>query len=90
MIELFVSDPFILPWMQVDSGAVKYILSGANVMCPGLTSRGGAISQLEPNSPVVSSVTLNGKFHFYETSIRCFLICKTVESTYFWIFASFL
>lgn len=29
--------------MQVDSGAIKYILGGADVMCPGLTSTGGQL-----------------------------------------------
>lgn len=29
--------------MQCDKGAIKFILSGANVMCPGLTSKGGII-----------------------------------------------
>ena len=36
---LFV-DPFICPHQQVDKGAIKFILSGAHVMCPGLTSPG--------------------------------------------------
>ncbi|CAI5652613.1 unnamed protein product [Oreochromis niloticus] len=30
--------PFILPHQQVDKGAIKFVLSGANIMCPGLTS----------------------------------------------------
>ena len=34
------SDPMLLPWVQVDKGAIKFILSGANIMCPGLTSPG--------------------------------------------------
>jgi PUA domain protein len=32
--------PRILPQVQVDRGAIKFILSGANIMCPGLTSAG--------------------------------------------------
>lgn len=31
------------PWVQVDRGAIKFLLAGANVMCPGLTSPGGRI-----------------------------------------------
>lgn len=27
--------PNLLPRMQVDQGAIKFVLSGANVMCPG-------------------------------------------------------
>eukprot|EP00835_Amoeboradix_gromovi_P001012 NODE_39_length_29903_cov_0.529057.p13 type:complete len:212 gc:universal NODE_39_length_29903_cov_0.529057:4431-5066(+) len=29
--------------VQVDKGAIKFLLSGANVMCPGLTSKGGIV-----------------------------------------------
>eukprot|EP00834_Sanchytrium_tribonematis_P007337 NODE_649_length_5036_cov_1.140571.p6 type:complete len:178 gc:universal NODE_649_length_5036_cov_1.140571:1680-2213(+) len=31
--------------VQVDKGAIKYILSGAMIMCPGLTSKGGIIDE---------------------------------------------
>ncbi len=31
--------------VQVDKGAIKYLLSGAAVMCPGLTSKGGSINE---------------------------------------------
>ncbi|SAM73277.1 related to TMA20-Protein putative involved in cytoplasmic ribosome function [Ustilago bromivora] len=33
--------PDMLPTVQVDRGAIKFVLSGANVMSPGLTSAGG-------------------------------------------------
>ena len=36
-------DPHMLPKMQCDKGAIRFILGGANVMCPGLTSPGGKI-----------------------------------------------
>ena len=29
--------PLILPYQQVDKGAIKFALSRANIMCPGLT-----------------------------------------------------
>jgi len=35
--------PFMLRHVQVDRGAIKFVLQGANVMCPGLTSAGGHI-----------------------------------------------
>ncbi|XP_022366095.1 malignant T-cell-amplified sequence 1-like, partial [Enhydra lutris kenyoni] len=35
--------PFILPHQQVDKGAIKFVLSGANIMCPGLTSPGAQL-----------------------------------------------
>lgn len=42
--------------VQVDSGAIKFILSGADIMCPGLTSAGGRISpELEKGTIVVGT-----------------------------------
>jgi predicted RNA-binding protein (TIGR00451 family) len=38
-------DPLILPKVQVDTGAIKFVMSGANVMCPGLTSKGGRLEE---------------------------------------------
>ena len=35
------SDPLILPKVQVDRGAIRFLLAGANMMCPGMTSPGG-------------------------------------------------
>uniref|UniRef100_A0A6G1SPF2 Malignant T-cell-amplified sequence 1 n=1 Tax=Aceria tosichella TaxID=561515 RepID=A0A6G1SPF2_9ACAR len=35
--------PDIAPILQVDRGAIKFVLSGANIMCPGLTSPGGRV-----------------------------------------------
>ncbi|CAI4410221.1 CQS_1a_G0013460.mRNA.1.CDS.1 [Saccharomyces cerevisiae] len=32
--------PEAYPTVQVDRGAIKFVLSGANIMCPGLTSAG--------------------------------------------------
>lgn len=43
---------------RVDRGAIKFVLAGANIMCPGLTSAGGNLDEEVPaDSPVVSSVT---------------------------------
>ena len=36
----YLTDPNLLPRLQVDKGAIKFILSGANIMVPGLTSPG--------------------------------------------------
>lgn len=38
MLRLLHKYPFILPWQQVDKGAIKFVLSRANIMCPGLSS----------------------------------------------------
>lgn len=47
-------DPNIMKKLQVDRGAIKFVLSGANVMCPGLTSPGGALDvEVPAESPVV-------------------------------------
>jgi malignant T-cell-amplified sequence len=49
------ADPDVMPIVQVDKGAIKFILSGANIMCPGLTSPGAKMEEdLEEGSPVVS------------------------------------
>merc|ERR1719272_1166747 len=39
-LKLLHQYPNLLVRQQVDKGAVKFILSGANIMCPGLTSPG--------------------------------------------------
>lgn len=40
--------------MQVDRGAIKFILSGANIMCPGLTSPGAKMTKVPAETVVVS------------------------------------
>ncbi|TKS72175.1 Malignant T-cell-amplified sequence 1 [Collichthys lucidus] len=49
--------PFILPHQQVDKGAIKFVLSGANIMCPGLTSPGAKLYPAEADTVVVSFCT---------------------------------
>lgn len=53
LTSLFI-DPFILPHQQVDKGAIKFVLSGANIMCPGLTSPGAKLHPAEADTVVVS------------------------------------
>ncbi|GAB5584871.1 malignant T-cell-amplified sequence 1 isoform X2 [Prionailurus iriomotensis] len=54
-------NPFILPHQQVDKGAIKFVLSGANIMCPGLTSPG---AQLYPAAvDTVVAIMAEGKQH---------------------------
>ena len=50
------SDPFLLPHQQVDKGAIKFILSGANIMCPGLTSPGANLIDAEKDTIIVSFI----------------------------------
>lgn len=42
-LKLLHKYPNILPIVQVDKGAIKFVLSGAHIMCPGLTSAGAHI-----------------------------------------------
>merc|ERR1719198_1381191 len=44
--------PSMMPKMQVDKGAIKFVLRGATVMCPGLTSPGGAMEDVDAGMPV--------------------------------------
>ncbi|KDQ59440.1 hypothetical protein JAAARDRAFT_33003 [Jaapia argillacea MUCL 33604] len=39
--------PFILPMVRVDRGAIRFLLAGAHMMCPGFTSKGGYLPPLE-------------------------------------------
>ena len=46
--------PDMMKSVQVDKGAIKFVLSGANIMCRGLTSPGGKLPEgLEKGEPVV-------------------------------------
>ena len=48
--------------MQTDAGAIKFVLGGANIMCRGLTSAGGALPvELPAGAPV--AVYAEGKEH---------------------------
>ena len=42
-LKLLHKYPFLLPTCQVDKGAIKHIIGGANVMVPGLISKGGKL-----------------------------------------------
>jgi malignant T-cell-amplified sequence len=45
--------PTMMPKMQVDKGAIRFVLGGANIMCPGFTSPGGSMPvSLEAGHPV--------------------------------------
>ena len=45
--------PDMMPKLQVDRGAIKFVLSGANIMCPGLTSAGGRLDEVEEGTNCV-------------------------------------
>jgi PUA domain protein len=50
---MFDLDPFFLPMQQVDKGAIRFVLSGANIMCPGLTSPGAKMTEVPKDTVVV-------------------------------------
>eukprot|EP01017_Pseudomicrothorax_dubius_P048390 TRINITY_DN8792_c0_g2_i2.p1 TRINITY_DN8792_c0_g2~~TRINITY_DN8792_c0_g2_i2.p1 ORF type:complete len:186 (-),score=48.86 TRINITY_DN8792_c0_g2_i2:275-832(-) len=53
--------PYFLPWMTVDKGAIKRVITGANVMCPGLTSPGGKMDDVPAG--VCVAIMAEGKQH---------------------------
>lgn len=61
----FYIDPYILPKVQVDRGAIRFLLAGAHMMCPGLTSAGGHLPPAEEAIPAESLVAIHaeGKEH---------------------------
>jgi malignant T-cell-amplified sequence len=59
--------PYLLKRMQVDKGAIKHVISGANIMCKGLTSPGGIILDAEEGEVV--SITGEGKTHIIAVGI---------------------
>nr|CUU97943.1 hypothetical transcript [Hymenolepis microstoma] len=53
--------PFLLPQLQVDRGAIKHVLNGSNIMCPGLTSPGAKLCKVPENTVV--AIMAEGKEH---------------------------
>ena len=53
--------PFLLPRQKVDKGAIKFVLSGANIMCPGLTHPNAQMTPCPQNTIV--GIFAEGKDH---------------------------
>lgn len=52
-LKLLHKYPTMMNKIQVDKGAIRFILGGANIMCPGITSKGGFIFEpLDSEQPV--------------------------------------
>eukprot|EP01068_Selenidium_serpulae_P016010 Selendium_serpulae@DN6259_c0_g1_i10.p1 len=45
-LRLLHAYPSMMPRMQIDRGGIKFVMKGANVMCPGLTSPGGRMQDV--------------------------------------------
>ena len=54
LMHCMIIDPDLLPKLQVDRGAIKFVLSGANIMCPGLTSKGARMDIDLPEESMVA------------------------------------
>ncbi|GBG82909.1 hypothetical protein CBR_g36436 [Chara braunii] len=61
-LERRLPDPDIMRKFQVDRGAIKFVLSGANIMCPGMTSPGGVLDDSVPAEQPVA-IMAEGKQH---------------------------
>jgi len=54
--------PEMMKRLRVDKGAIKFVISGANIMCPGLTSAGATMhDECEEDEPV--AIYAEGKEH---------------------------
>lgn len=60
-LKLLHQYPFLLPHQRVDKGAIRFVLSGANIMCPGLTHPNAVITPAEKGTVV--AVMAEGKEH---------------------------
>ena len=59
------ADRFILPTVKVDRGAIRFLLAGAHMMCPGFTSAGGSLPPADQALPANTPVAIHaeGKEH---------------------------
>lgn len=62
LLKLLQQYPIMMPRIQVDKGAIRFVLSGANIMCRGITSPGGRCDvDLPEGAPV--AIFAEGKVH---------------------------
>lgn len=54
--------PDLLPRVQIDRGAIKFLLSGANMMAPGVLSKGGILPDGLKKDDIVA-IHAEGKEH---------------------------
>jgi len=53
--------PYILPMVRVDRGAIRFLLAGAHMMCPGLTSAGGYLPPADAALPAGTPVAIHAE-----------------------------
>lgn len=53
--------PGCFPRVQVDRGAIKFVLQGANIMCPGLTSPGAFLPEENLEADKIVTIYAEGK-----------------------------
>jgi len=53
--------PTMMPKWRVDKGAIRFVLRGANIMCPGLTHPAGRMEDVPENTCV--QIVAEGKEH---------------------------
>ena len=59
------TDPKLLPMVRIDRGAIRFLMAGANMMCPGMTSAGGYLPPDGESIPSGKAVAIfaEGKEH---------------------------
>jgi len=64
-LKLLHKFPNLLPHVQIDRGAIPYLLAGAHMMCPGFTSKGGRLPEADAALPEGAPVAIHceGKEH---------------------------
>ena len=55
------ADPFILAHVRIDRGAIRFLLAGAHMMCPGLTSAGGWLPPADAALPAGTPVAFDAE-----------------------------
>ena len=68
-LKLLHKYPFFLKMEQVDKGAIRFVLSGANIMCPGLTSPGACMTPADAGTVV--AIMAEGKQHALAIGLTC-------------------
>jgi PUA domain protein len=56
-----LADPFILPHVRIDRGAIRFLLAGAHMMCPGLTSAGGWLPPADAALPAGTPIAFDAE-----------------------------